>query len=66
MKLSLEGDVHLRSRLTQGSFVSVGGGGVEGGEGVDVDRGATVVELRPRRNYWSRTIVNEYIGAIRM
>ena len=48
MQLSLEGDAHLLGRLAQGSLVGMG---VSGMEGVDVNWGTPVTELRSGRNY---------------
>ena len=35
-------------------------------EGIDANGGAMVIALRPRLDYFIRTFINEYTGAIRI
>ena len=63
MQLSLEGDAHLLGRLTQGSFVGMG---VSGMEGIDVNWGTPVTELRSGRNYSIRIPIIKCTGVIRI
>ena len=63
MQLSLEGDTHLLGRLAQGSLVGMGVGSMEG---VDVNWGTPVTELRSRRKYSIGILTIKCTGAIRI
>ena len=63
MQLSLEGDTHLLGRLAQGSLVGMGVGSIEG---VDVNWGTPVTELRSGRKYSIDILIIKCTGAIRI
>ena len=63
MQLSLEGDTHLLGRLAQGSLVGMGVGSMEG---VDVNWGTPVTELRSGRKCGIGILIIKCTGAIRI